>query len=145
MNTIWRKEGTLEILEQLSRNTMVEYLGIQFTEIGPDYLKATMPVDKTTHQPMGLLHGGASVALAETVASMAGNLAVEESKFCVGVEINANHVRSATNGYVKGTARPLALGRTIQVWEIKIVDDNSKLICISRLTLAVKNRKKEKL
>jgi 1,4-dihydroxy-2-naphthoyl-CoA hydrolase len=141
MNTIWRKKGTLEMLAQLSRNTMAAHLGIQFTEIGSDYLKATMPVDKSTHQPMGLLHGGASAALAETVASMAGNLAVDESKFCVGVEINANHVRSATNGYVTGIARPLALGQTIQVWEIKIVDENSKLICISRLTLAVKKKK----
>ena len=129
------------MLAQFSRNTMVEHLGIEFTEIGPDYLKATMPVDKSTHQPMGLLHGGASVALAETVASMAGTLAVDESQFCVGVEINANHVRSVTNGYVTGTARPLALGRTIQVWEIKIEDENSTLICISRLTLAVKNIK----
>jgi 1,4-dihydroxy-2-naphthoyl-CoA hydrolase len=141
MNTIWRKKGTLEMLAQLSRNTMAAHLGIQFTEIGSDYLKATMPVDKSTHQPMGLLHGGASAALAETVASMAGNLAVDESKFCVGVEINANHVRSATNGYVTGIARPLALGQTIQVWEIKIVDENRKLICISRLTLAVKKKK----
>jgi len=144
MKAIWRKERTLEMLAQFSRNTMMEHLGIEFTEIGPDYLKATMPVDKSTHQPMGLLHGGASVALAETVASMAGTLAVDESKFCVGVEINANHVRSVTNGCVTGTARPLALGRTIQVWEIKIEDENSALICVSRLTLAVKNIKVQK-
>ncbi len=135
---IWRKEGTLELLAQFSKNTLEEHLGIEFIEIGPDYLRATMPVDNRTHQPMGLLHGGASAALAETIGSMAANLAVDKSKYCVGLEINANHVRPVTKGLVTGTARPIALGRTIQVWDIRIEDDKGKLICISRLTMAVK-------
>ncbi|MEE4240957.1 MAG: hotdog fold thioesterase [Desulfopila sp.] len=138
MKKIWRKEASLEKLNLLSNNTMVKYLGIEFTELGEDFLVATMTVDSRTHQPFGLLHGGASVALAESVASMAGNLAVDDSRYCVGLEINANHVRPIRSGQVTATARPLALGRTTQVWDIKIVNDSGKLICVSRLTLAVR-------
>lgn len=136
---MWKKkEPSLELLKELSRNTMVEHLGIEFSEIGDDYLVAVMEVNHATHQPFGLLHGGASVALAETVGSMAGNLSVDESRYCVGLEINANHVRPVKSGSVEATARPLALGRTTQVWDIRIVNGNGKLVCVSRLTLAVR-------
>src|SRR5699024_2411368 len=108
-----------------------------FTEIGPDYVRATMPVDARTHQPYGLLHGGASVLLAETVGSTAGMLCVGEDEGCVGVEINANHLRGVRSGTVTGTARPLHVGRRTQVWEIRIEDEAGRLACISRLTLAV--------
>lgn len=136
---MWKKKKpSLELLQELSRDTMVEHLGIKFSEIGDDYLIATMEVNHATHQPFGLLHGGASVALAETVGSMAGNLSVDESRYCVGLEINANHVRPVKSGSVEATARPLALGRTTQVWDIRIVNGDGKLVCISRLTLAVR-------
>ncbi len=138
MKKIWRREVSLQKLNALSNNTLVKYLGIEFTELGEDFLVATMEVNSRTHQPFGLLHGGASVALAESVASMAGNMAVDDSCYCVGLEINANHVRPVRNGQVTATARPLALGRTIQVWDIQIVNDAGKLVCVSRLTLAVR-------
>lgn len=139
MKRIWKKEATLKLLQQLSVNTMVEHLGIKFTEIGDDYLTASMLVGRSTHQPFGLLHGGASAALAETVGSMAGNLVVGEDRYCVGLEINSNHLRPVKNGMVAATARPLALGRTIQVWDIRIHDEGKRLINISRLTLAVRD------
>ncbi len=117
---------------------MVTHLGITFTEIGDDFLRATMPVDHRTHQPMGILHGGASVTLAETIGSSAAYLCVDMQKFnVVGLEINANHVRSVRTGLVTGTARPIHLGRTTQLWEIRITDEAGKLTCISRLTIAV--------
>ncbi len=112
-------------------------LGIVFTEIGPDFVRATMPVDARTRQPYGLLHGGASVLLAETLGSSAGNLCVEPGERCVGIEINANHLAAVREGQVTGTARPLHVGRRTQVWEIRIEDDLGRLVCISRLTLAV--------
>jgi 1,4-dihydroxy-2-naphthoyl-CoA hydrolase len=112
-------------------------LGIVFTEIGPDYVCATMPVDARTHQPYGLLHGGASVLLAETLGSSAGNLCVVPGEICVGIEINANHLAAVRDGLVTGTARPLHVGRRTQVWEIRIEDAPGQLVCISRLTLAV--------
>lgn len=134
---IWQKSVTLEKVRERGRNTLVEHLGIDITELGEDFLRGTMPVDHRTKQPIGLLHGGASVALAETLASMAGNFVVDtETSYCVGLEINANHVRSATGGVVTGTARPVHLGRTTQVWETRIEQDG-KLICVSRMTLAV--------
>jgi 1,4-dihydroxy-2-naphthoyl-CoA hydrolase len=138
MKKIWRKEVSLQKLNILSSNTLVKHLGIEFTELGEDFLVATMKVDNRTHQPFGLLHGGASVVLAESVASMAGNMAVDDSRYCVGLEINANHVRPVRNGWVTATAKPLALGRTTQVWDIQIVNDSGKLVCVSRLTLAVR-------
>ncbi len=112
-------------------------LGIVFTEIGPDFVRATMPVDARTRQPYGLLHGGASVLLAETLGSTAGNLCVEPGELCVGIEINANHLNAVRDGQVTGTARPLHVGRRTQVWEIRIEDDLGRLVCVSRLTLAV--------
>lgn len=134
---VFRKPSTLEQLNASSRNTAMEPLGIVFTEIGPDYLRATMPVDARTHQPYGLLHGGASVLLAETLGSSAGMMAVGEGQGVVGIEINANHLRGVREGTVTGTARPLHVGGRTQVWEIRIEDEAARLVCISRLTVAV--------
>ena len=121
---------------------MVEHLGIEFTAVGEDYLEATMPVDKRTHQPIGLLHGGASVALAETLGSVGANYCVDpEKQYCVGLEINANHIRSVRSGYVKGTARPVHLGKRTHVWEIRIVNEQNELVCVSRITMAVLDKK----
>ena len=128
---------SLDELNGQSRDTAIAVLGIVFTAIGPDYLRATMPVDARTRQPYGLLHGGASVLLAETLGSSAGNLCVPDGSLCVGVEINANHLLALREGLVTGTARPLHVGRSTQVWEIRIEDAGGRLACISRLTLAV--------
>ena len=121
----------------MSRGTAMEPLGIVFTEIGPDFLRATMPVDARTKQPYGLLHGGASVLLAETLGSSAGMWSTREGDGVVGIEINANHLRGVRDGLVTGTARPLHVGRQTHVWEIRIEDERDRLVCISRLTLAV--------
>jgi uncharacterized protein (TIGR00369 family) len=133
----FRSDVTLDQLNSLSRGTAMEPLGIVFTEIGPDYLRGTMPVDARTRQPYGLLHGGASVLLAETLGSSAGGLCVPEGKGVVGIEINANHVRGVREGLVTGTARALHVGGSTQVWEIRIEDERGRLVCVSRLTLAV--------
>lgn len=117
---------------------MGEYLGMEWVELGDDYIKARMPVDDRTKQPYGLLHGGASCALAETVGSFASHFVIDTGNFiCVGLEINANHIRSARNGYVTATCTPLHLGSSTHVWDIKIHDDNQKLVCVSRLTVAI--------
>lgn len=122
----------------MSRNTMVEHLGITITAIGENYIEARMPVDKRTHQPMGLLHGGASVALAETLGSFGAFLCVNpEEKACVGLEINANHIRSVREGFVIGRATPKHIGKTTQVWEITVSTEEGKLVCVSRLTVQV--------
>lgn len=136
---IWYETGlTADRLQPLSRNTMAEHLGIEFTEVGEDYIRGRMPVDHRTRQPYGLLHGGASVALAETLGSVGAAMVVNHSKYnAVGLEINANHVRGAREGFVTGTARPVHIGKSTQVWEIRIVDDREKLTCISRLTVAI--------
>jgi 1,4-dihydroxy-2-naphthoyl-CoA hydrolase len=140
---IWRTETTPEQLHERSRNTLVEHLGIRVTEIGPDYLRATMQVNSHTHQPMGILHGGASVALAETVGSLAANLCVDIEKYvCVGQEINANHLRPVASGVVTATAHPFHIGSRSQVWGIEIRDQGDRLVCVSRLTMAVVDRKK---
>ena len=133
----FRRSITLEALNALSRGTAMEPLGIVFTELGADHLRGTMPVDARTRQPYGLLHGGASVLLAETLGSTAGGLCVEEGQGVVGIEINANHLAGVREGLVTGTARPLHVGRGTQVWEIRIEDQRGRLACISRLTLAV--------
>ena len=135
--SIWKKPFSLDGGNKFSKNTLAEHLGIEFTEIGHDWIKATMPVDKRTHQPMGLLHGGASVALAETLGSTGANLACEEGYAGVGLEINANHMRGVRNGHVHATAKALHIGRTTHVWSIEIVDDEGKLVCMSRLTMAI--------
>jgi len=134
---IFRDPVDLDALNAAARDTLIAHLGIVFTEAGPDWLRATMPVDARTLQPYGLLHGGASVVLAETLGSSAGNLCVEPGRICVGLEINANHLRAARAGSVTGTARPLHVGRATQVWEIRIEDAAGKPVCVSRLTLAV--------
>jgi len=139
--SIWFQTVTPADLQAQERNTLVEHLGIRITEVGPDFLVGTMPVDHRTHQPMGILHGGASVALAETLGSVAANLSVNVREFvCVGQEINANHLRPVTSGTVTGTARPVHVGKRSQVWQIEIRDESARLVCISRLTLAVVER-----
>lgn len=137
--SIWfKKDLRVADIQPLNRNTMGEHLGMVFTEVGDDYIKATMPVDHRTQQPYGLLHGGASVALAETLGSVGAALIVDHSKqICVGQEINANHLRGVREGLVTGIAKPIHIGSSSQVWEIKIYDENEKLVCISRLTVAV--------
>jgi len=137
--TIWKQQpADLERINGWNANSMVDHLGMRITEIGEDFVRGTMPVDARTRQPFGLLHGGASVALAESLGSLAGTMCLDATKeMAVGLDINANHVRAVTEGVVTGTARPLHLGRSTQVWEIRIEDENGKLVCISRLTLAV--------
>ncbi|WP_240309437.1 MULTISPECIES: hotdog fold thioesterase [Sphingomonas] len=136
---IWqRKDIDLEAVTRMGAASMPGHLGIEFTQMGDNWLEARMPVDRRTHQPFGRLHGGASVALAETVASMAGALAVDPAeKIVVGLEINANHIRAAREGWVTCRATNEALGRTTQVWTMRITDDAGKLVCLSRITLAV--------
>jgi 1,4-dihydroxy-2-naphthoyl-CoA hydrolase len=139
--TIWRSLRSIEDLNSSRPGTMVEHIGIEFTEIGDDFIRGTMPVDSRTHQPYGLLHGGASVALAETLGSTGATMCVDTREYqCVGQEINANHVRAARNGLVTGTARPVHLGGRTQVWVIDIVNEAGKLVCTSRLTVAVIRR-----
>lgn len=139
---IFKEIKTLESLKEWSRNTLVEHLGIEFTAIGDDFLEARMPVDDRTRQPLGLLHGGASVALAETLGSVAATLCVDETKFCVGLEINANHIRAIRDGYVVGRTTPVHIGKQTQIWEIRISNEVGELICISRITMAVLEKKK---
>ncbi|MGB7991843.1 MAG: hotdog fold thioesterase [Candidatus Methylophosphatis roskildensis] len=135
---IWHQRPTVEELHDWDRDTLAAHLGIEYLQIGDDFLRARMPVDRRTCQPMGLLHGGASLALAETVGSVAANHCVDRARYrCVGLEINANHARSASSGWVIGTARPAHLGRTTQVWDIRIEDQLERLVCVSRLTMAV--------
>lgn len=134
---IWKRDFTLEDLAPFLENTLVGHLGIEYLEKGEDYLTASMPVDRRTHQPMGLLHGGASVALAETLGSSASYMTMEEGFYSVGLEINANHIKSVTSGRVIGRATPVHLGRTTQVWDIEIKSEAGELVCVSRLTMAV--------
>ncbi|MEM9886008.1 MAG: hotdog fold thioesterase [Bacteroidota bacterium] len=137
---IWKKEFTLEALNDINGNCMPGHIGMEMTDFGEDYLTAKMPVDHRTKQPMGLLHGGASVVLAETLGSVAGILCIEEDdKTVVGVEINANHLRAARGGFVFGTAKAVRIGRTLQIWNIEIKDEKERLICVSRFTAAVVN------
>src|SRR5215471_9642045 len=136
--TLWKQQLTPDDVNAMSRNTMMTTLGIRITEIGDDYVRGSMPVDARTHQPYGLLHGGASVALAETLGSMAAMMCLDPAReAAVGLDINANHVRAVTSGLVIGTARPIHIGRTTQVWEIRIEDESARLVCIARLTVAV--------
>lgn len=143
MSSIWfNKDFSLEEINAMSIGTMAEYIGIRFSEIGDNFLKATMPVDDRTKQPYGLMHGGASAVLAETLGSVASALVLDQTvSLCVGLEINANHIRAARQGIVTGTATPLHLGASTHVWDIKIHDEKGKLVCVSRLTVAVLKRK----
>jgi 1,4-dihydroxy-2-naphthoyl-CoA hydrolase len=139
---IWFADVRLEHIADRGANTLVEHLGIRFTEVGPDYLKATMPVDDRHRQVMGVLHGGASAALAETIGSFAANMCVDQSRFmCVGQEINANHLRPVPGGIVTAMARPFHIGTRSQVWHIEIHDERNRLVCVSRLTVAMVERR----
>lgn len=142
MSVWFNKSIRIEDIQPISTNTMGEYIGIEFTEVGENYLKAKMPVDHRTRQPYGLLHGGASAALAETVGSVASALVIDPNNFyCVGMEVNANHIRAVKEGFVFATAIGLHLGSTTHVWDIKIYNEQEKLICVSRLTVAILKRK----
>ena len=142
MTTWFNKNVSVEDLEPLGKGTMTEHLGFEWVEIGNDFLKAKMPVDRRTIQPYGLLHGGASCVLAETIGSVASHLVIDPSEFyCVGIEINANHIRSAKEGFVYGTCSPLHIGSSTHVWDIRITNEEGKLICISRLTVAIMKKK----
>ncbi len=136
--SIWFQKLSVAELNRQSDNTILEVLGIEITEIGENFVKARMPVDHRTHQPAGLLHGGASVTLAESLGSIGAYLTLDpQRQRCVGVDINANHIRAVRAGFVEGVARPIHIGRTTQVWEIKINNQSDQLICISRITLAI--------
>jgi uncharacterized protein (TIGR00369 family) len=128
---------TLEWLKQIHKDTAVERMGIEFTQVGPDRLVARMPVDARTKQPMGILHGGVSVVLAETLGSCAASLTLPPDRYAVGLDINANHIRAVKSGWVIGTCTPIHVGRSTQVWAIEIRDDAGKLTCTSRITMAV--------
>ncbi|GHA40357.1 hotdog fold thioesterase [Photobacterium aphoticum] len=142
--SMWKKSFTLDSLNQTSVNTLVEHLGIVYTAFDDQSLTATMPVEPRTHQPLGMLHGGASVVLAETLGSLAANMCVSEDYYCVGLDINANHIRAMRSGYVIGKAIPAHLGATTQVWQIDITDERGRMVCTSRLTIAVMKHKKAK-
>ena len=134
--TIWKKPISLEACNQTSENTAVTHLGIEFTDIGDDYLRGRVPVDERTRQPFGLLHGGVSVVLAETLGSCGAGFCCPDGWQVVGLEINANHIRGVSDGWVTGTARALHVGRTTQVWQIEMRDDAERLTCVSRITMA---------
>jgi 1,4-dihydroxy-2-naphthoyl-CoA hydrolase len=139
--TIWFRKISIEELNQRGQNTMSEFLGIQFTEVGHDSLSAIMPVNERTKQPIGILHGGANVVLAETVASTAANAVIDLTQFyCVGLEINANHLRSVKEGLITAVTTPIHLGRTTQVWQINIFNEEGKQTCVSRMTAAIISR-----
>lgn len=139
---IWKNPITLGDVNNRGKNSMVEYLDIEFIELGDDYMVARMPVDHRTRQPIGIMHGGSSCVLAETVASTAGNYCVDQTtNYCVGLDINTNHIRSIREGFVYGKAKPFHLGKTTQVWSIEITDENNNLISVNRLTLSVLTRK----
>lgn len=132
---------TVEMLNEKFNNNMTKFLGIEYTDLGSDFISGKMPVDERTKQPLGLLHGGASVVFAESLGSLASNLAVDQDKYyCVGLDINANHVKSETKGYVYGTAKAVHLGRKTHIWQIEITNEKGKLVCTSRLTVAVINK-----
>ena len=141
MTTLFKKSTDIAQINKFNAVNMIEHLGIELIEVGQDSLTGRMPVDHRTKQPFGLLHGGASVVLAETLGGLAANLCVDDTQYCVGLEINANHIKSAKDGYVIGTARPIHIGGRTQIWEIKIVNEQEQLVCISRLTMAVMDRK----
>ncbi len=135
---MWKKEKSLQEMQAACIDTLVQNLGMEFTLIGPDFIEARMPVDHRTMQPMGFLHGGASAAFAETLGGAGAYLSVTEGVACVGLEINANHVRPAKQGWVFGRATAVHLGKTTQVWDIRIRDEQENLVCIARLTVAVR-------
>lgn len=141
--SIWKKNTDLLRLNASSKDTIIALLGIEYIKIGDDFLQAIMPVDSRTHQPHGLLHGGASVVLAETLGSVAANLAAPENKVCVGLEVNANHVRSIKKGMVTGITTAIHIGYSTQIWQIEIYNERQQLVCTSRLTVAVIDKPKQ--
>jgi 1,4-dihydroxy-2-naphthoyl-CoA hydrolase len=134
---LFRRNYTTEHINKIHEGSVVERLGIEFTEVGPDFLRARMPVDDRTRQPLGVLHGGSSVVLAETLASLAGIMCTDEGWTAVGLDINANHLRAVREGWVSGICRPVHVGRNTQVWQIDITDDRGRTVCVSRMTSAV--------
>lgn len=141
--TLFNPGITTDDINKMGQKSMVGYLGIEITEIGQDFIKGKMPVDDKTRQPYGMLHGGASVVLAESLGSLAATFTVDQTKqYCVGLDINANHIRAVKEGYVYGVTTPLHIGRSTQVWETKITNEEEKLVCVSRITMAVIDIKK---
>lgn len=141
MAAIWHRRPTPAALQAMARGTAIEHLGIEFVEVGDDWISARMPVDARTIQPYGLLHGGVSVALAETLGSAAAHHCVDDSTFLpVGIQISANHVRGVRQGFVHGVTRALHLGRTVHLWEIRIANDAGQLVCASNLTVSIVSR-----
>ncbi len=140
---IWKRPIDLDTLNRTSENTLISHLNIVYSDIGDDYICATMPVCHFTHQPLGMLHGGASVVLAETLGSVAANFAVDDDCYCVGLDINANHIRPMRTGTVTGKASPIHLGVSTQVWQINLSDERDRLVCSSRLTIAVKQKRNQ--
>lgn len=140
---IWKQSMDLSSIERVSEKSLSQHLGIEFTEVGPDYIEATMPVDDRTRQPFGLLHGGASVVLAETLGSVAAMLCIEDlnEQVPVGVEINANHLNSVQSGIVTGRCTPIKVGRRLHVWQIEIRDERERPVCVSRITIAIVERR----
>ena len=136
---IWKKAFTLEQLNEMGKNCAIGHLGIEISAYGENWIEAKMPVDHRTTQPFGLLHGGVSVALAETIGSLAGFLSIEEGQIALGLDINANHLRSVKKGFVTAKATPIALSQNTHVWQIDIRDEQDKLCCVSRLTLSIKH------
>jgi len=134
---IWKKDINIQIVTTRNEDTMSDHLGIEFLEIGDDYLTARMPVDQRTIQPRGIMHGGASCVLAETIGSIAANYCVDDHHYCVGLDINTNHIRAVREGHVTGKAEPFHLGRSTQVWSIEIRNSEEKLVSVTRLTMAV--------
>lgn len=134
---IWKKDISIQIVTSRNKNTMTDHLGIEFIEVGDDYLKARMSVDHRTIQPMGIMHGGASCVLGETLGSICANFCVDDDHYCVGLDINTNHIRAARDGFVVGKAMPYHLGRSTQVWAIEINNSDEKLVSVTRLTMAV--------
>jgi uncharacterized protein (TIGR00369 family) len=137
MPSIWKQPVSIETLKAIHRDTAPELLGMEFLEVGEDFIRARVPVDSRTRQPYGILHGGVSVVLAETLGSCGAAYACAPGHRAVGLDINANHLRSAASGWVTGTARPVHIGRTTQVWQIELVNDEGQMTCVSRLTMAV--------
>lgn len=140
MTSIWKQPASVEMLTAIHVNTTVALLGIEFLEVGDDFIRARCPVDSRTKQPAGILHGGISVVLAETLGSCGAAFASPPGHRAVGLDINANHIRSASEGWVTGIARPIHIGRTTHVWDIRITNEAGQLVCVSRLTVAVKDK-----
>ena len=137
MGKIWKNTTSLDEINKFTKNSIVEKTGICFIEIGDDFLKASMPVDERTRQPLGILHGGASVVLAETLGSMASYMILDNNQHCVGLEIKANHLKSVSKGLVFGVVKPVSLSKTNHLWDIIITDEEDQMICVSRLTMMV--------